>query len=108
MKILCVEDGSIDIDAIESDGLRNGKILVYRQGATPPFMLDIGDADKDEELAIYKRALELACNDIQDMYCSDYCTCTRDESCKGKCCYQIYYDKEQFLNQAKKELEEQK
>lgn len=45
MKILCVEDGSIDIDAIVSDGLRDEKILVYRQGATPPFVLDLGDAD---------------------------------------------------------------
>lgn len=62
---------------------------------------------KDKQLAIYKRALELACNDIQDMYCSDYCMCTRDESCKVKCCYQIYYNKEQFLDQAKRELEEQ-
>lgn len=64
-------------------------------------------ADKNEELAIYKRALEFACDSIRDMYCSDYCVCTRDESCKVKCPYQIYYNKEQFLNQAKKELEEQ-
>lgn len=51
------------------------------------------------ERAIYKRALELACNEIQDMYCSDYCVCTR-------CCYEKYYNKEQFLDKAKKELEE--
>ena len=45
MKILCVEDGSVDVNQIESKGLRNGKMLVYRQGATPPFVLDMGDAD---------------------------------------------------------------
>ena len=43
MKILCVEDGSIDIDAIENGELKNGKVLVYRQGANPPFVLEVGD-----------------------------------------------------------------
>ena len=41
------------------------------------------------------------------MYCSDYCLCTRDERCNGKCCYEKYYNKGQFLDQAKKELEEE-
>ena len=44
MKVLCVEDGSIDIDAvteIESQNLINGKVLVYRQGSRPPFVIDI-------------------------------------------------------------------
>lgn len=63
-------------------------------------------ADKDEELAIYKRALQLACNEIQDMYCSDYCSCTRDERCKGKCCYEKYYDAKNFICQAKEELDD--
>lgn len=65
------------------------------------------DKELDKILAIYKRALELACENIRDMYCSDYCVCTRDERCKGKCCYEQYYDKEKFLNQAKKELEKE-
>lgn len=34
--ILFVEDGSIDIDNLEVEGLAPGKILVYRNGATPP------------------------------------------------------------------------
>lgn len=41
MKILCVEDGSVDIDALENGELRDGKVLVYRQGSKPPFVLDI-------------------------------------------------------------------
>ena len=54
MKILCVEYGSIDTDAIESDGgLRNGEVLVYRQGATPSFVLDMGDTDIRQ--AVYDR-----------------------------------------------------
>lgn len=33
---LLVEDGSIDIDDLEEDGLAPGKIIPYRQGAKPP------------------------------------------------------------------------
>lgn len=62
----------------------------------------------DKVLTIYKRALELACEDIQEMYCSDYCMCTTDENCKGKCYYQIYFDKKQFIDKAKKELRKSK
>lgn len=37
---LAVEDGSIDIDAFEEEGLAPGKILVYRQGAQLPVVLN--------------------------------------------------------------------
>lgn len=37
MGTLLVEDGSVDIDALEEDGLNpNGKVLCYRQGANKP------------------------------------------------------------------------
>ena len=36
MGVLTVEDGSIDTENLEDDGLSPGKVLVYRQGATPP------------------------------------------------------------------------
>ena len=35
---LIVEDGSVDIDCLEEEGLGVGKILVYRQGAEQPKM----------------------------------------------------------------------
>ena len=38
--ILSVEDGSVDIESLEDEGLSPGKILVYRQGSTPPKVLD--------------------------------------------------------------------
>ena len=41
INILCVEDGSVDIDEISEDGLQDGMILPYRQGSTPPFVLSI-------------------------------------------------------------------
>lgn len=35
--VLCVEDGSVDIDELQEDGIStNGQIIVYRQGAEEP------------------------------------------------------------------------
>lgn len=34
--ILCVEDGSVDVDDLCEEGLSGGKILVYRQGSNAP------------------------------------------------------------------------
>ena len=39
MGVLTVEDGSIDIDNLEEEGISPGKILVYRQGSNVPRML---------------------------------------------------------------------
>ena len=36
MGVVTVEDGSVDTDALLEDGLSPGKVLVYRQGSTPP------------------------------------------------------------------------
>lgn len=33
---MLVEDGSVDIDRLEEEGMAPGKILVYRQGSVPP------------------------------------------------------------------------
>ena len=51
--VLSVEDGSVDIDNLEDEGLAPGKILVYRQGSNPPKYLDTEtlptDFEKEEE-----------------------------------------------------------
>jgi hypothetical protein len=36
MGVLTVEDGSVDVDNLEEDGMSPGKVLVYRQGSNPP------------------------------------------------------------------------
>lgn len=41
MKILCVEEGSVDLQDLEENGLQDGKVLVFRQGSHPPFVLEI-------------------------------------------------------------------
>ncbi|MGN0804190.1 MAG: hypothetical protein ACI4MS_02285 [Candidatus Coproplasma sp.] len=42
MGMIAVEDGSVDTDELCEDGLVPGKILIYRQGSTPPEMLTLG------------------------------------------------------------------
>ena len=52
MGVMAVEDGSIDVDDLSTDGLSPGKVLVYRQGATPPKMIEettLPEDFKDEE-----------------------------------------------------------
>ncbi len=39
MGILTVEDGSVDTDNLEIEGLSPGKVLVYRQGSNPPSIM---------------------------------------------------------------------
>ena len=47
MGVLTVEDGSVDTDNLEEEGLSPGKVLVYRQGATPPKMMAAGNVPLD-------------------------------------------------------------
>ncbi|MCD8372635.1 MAG: hypothetical protein LUD27_04975 [Clostridia bacterium] len=51
---IAVEDGSVDTDELIEDGLRPGKVIVYRQGGKPPEMLSLGSVPEafgsEEEL----------------------------------------------------------
>lgn len=53
MGVLSVEDGSVDLDNLEQEGLCPGKVLVYRQGAKEPQYLQSeaisGELGKEEE-----------------------------------------------------------
>ena len=53
MGILSVEDGSVDMDNLEEEGLSPGKVLVYRQGSKSPEIISSGslpaDFEKEEE-----------------------------------------------------------
>ncbi len=42
MGVLAVEDGSVDVDNLEEEGLSPGKVVVYRAGSNPPVMMDTG------------------------------------------------------------------
>lgn len=45
--VLAVEDGSVDTDNLETEGLSPGKILVYRQGSNPPRLMSPGSVPAD-------------------------------------------------------------
>lgn len=45
--VMTVEEGSIDLDNLEEEGLAPGKVLIYRQGSTPPKMMSPGSVPSD-------------------------------------------------------------
>lgn len=47
MGMIAVEEGSVDTDELLEDGLMPGKILIYRQGGTPPEMLTLGSVPSE-------------------------------------------------------------
>ena len=47
MGVLTVEDGSVDCDNLEEEGLCPGKVLVYRQGSNAPKFMDNGSIPND-------------------------------------------------------------
>lgn len=47
MGILSVEDGSLDIENLEEEGLSPGKVLIHRQGSSAPQMLSTGSVPMD-------------------------------------------------------------
>lgn len=55
MGTIAVEDGSVDADEFVEEGLVPGKVIIYRQGSTPPTMLNLGSvpsefAEEEERL----------------------------------------------------------
>ncbi|MBO5910332.1 MAG: hypothetical protein J6Q15_02360 [Clostridia bacterium] len=70
MGVLTVEDGSVDTDALEQDGLSPGKVLVYRQGGQAPSIMstpDINAEFKAEEERLMNEFKNLAgVSDLMD------------------------------------------
>ena len=73
MNVLAVEDGSIDTDELEMDGLSPGKVLIYRQGSKVPEImqnpkqtLDF-EAEEDRLLSEFK-----AVSGVSDMMTDSY------------------------------------
>ena len=68
MGVLTVEDGSVDLDNLEEEGLSPGKILVYRQGSSAPrFMTSQSiplDFEKEEEALLSEIMLVSGVSDL--------------------------------------------
>lgn len=55
--VLCVEDGSVDTDELEEDGLAPGKVIVYRKGASAP-SIEIPNNSVHDFISSEQRILE--------------------------------------------------
>lgn len=65
MKILCVEDGSVDVDDLPNrKEWRDDKILVYRQGARQPFVLEISEESVTKDIVKELTELKLMLKDL--------------------------------------------
>lgn len=62
--VLTVEDGSVDVDILEEDGLQPGRVIVYRNGSKPPEFLDPGSVPielEKEEMNLLAEMNNLCC-----------------------------------------------
>ena len=68
MGVLLAEDGAVDIDNIEEEGLEPGKVIVYRQGANPPMFMPTNnipvDFDSEETRIINEFSSITGVNDL--------------------------------------------
>ena len=54
-RFLYVEDGSVDVDLLEEELAEDTKIIVYRQGSTPPIMAEPKEPVRDVSESVYER-----------------------------------------------------
>ncbi|MBQ8451568.1 MAG: hypothetical protein IJ538_02195 [Clostridia bacterium] len=62
--VLSVEDGSVDVNNLEDEGLAPGKILIYRNGSHPPEFIQPGTVPnelEDEEKNLLNEINNLSC-----------------------------------------------
>ena len=73
MGILSVEDGSLDLENLEEEGLSPGKVLIHRQGASAPTLLPTGSVPIDfqnEENSLINEFINIS--GVSDLATSDY------------------------------------
>jgi hypothetical protein len=73
MGILSVEDGSLDLENLEEEGLSPGKVLIHRQGASAPTLLPTGSVPIDfqnEENSLINEFINVS--GVSDLATSDY------------------------------------
>ncbi len=68
MGVMTVEDGSVDVDDLATDGLSPGKVLVYRQGSKAPEMMNEitmpSDFNEEEEKLINEFVIVSGVSDV--------------------------------------------
>ncbi len=74
MGIMTVEDGSVDVENLEDEGLSPGKVLIYRQGSKAPQMLSSQNLPtdfKDEEERLLQEFLNVS--GVSDLLSTNAC-----------------------------------
>lgn len=73
MGVLFVEDGSVDIDELKYNGIQGGKVIVYRQGANAPTLVNSElntiayiDSEKNIREEMYYMAQQLVQTHLED------------------------------------------
>ena len=72
MGVISVEDGSIDVDNLEEEGLSPGKVLIYRQGSRAPQILSTASLPvdfRDEEDKLINEFLNIS--GVNDLFGSN-------------------------------------
>ena len=46
IELVCIEDGSIDVDKLKAAGIPESNIILYRKGSKPPYLLRIKKIDE--------------------------------------------------------------
>lgn len=72
MGVMTVEDGSVDVENLEDEGLSPGKILIYRQGSHAPQMLSSSSLPvdfRDEEERLLDEFLNVS--GVSDLFSSN-------------------------------------
>lgn len=69
MKILCVEDGSVDVDNLPNrKEWRDDKVLVYKQGSKPPFVLEISDESRTRDVLLELKEISARISHMQSRF----------------------------------------
>ncbi|MBQ7977216.1 MAG: hypothetical protein IJ301_01265 [Clostridia bacterium] len=72
MGVMTVEDGSVDVDNLEDEGLSPGKVLIYRQGSRAPQLLSSASLPvdfRDEEERLLNEFLNVS--GVSDLFGSN-------------------------------------
>jgi len=78
MGIVSVEDGSVDVDNLEEEGLSPGKVLIYRQGARAPQIMSTSSLPvdfRDEEDKLISEFLNIS--GVNDLFGSNAAALTQ-------------------------------
>lgn len=74
--VITVEDGSVDVDSLDEEGLAPGKVLVYRSGAQEP-KVNVTDYGYIVDIIEYEKHLLTEMQDVYETFVKEIETCNK-------------------------------